>query len=573
VPALIPRLPVRHPNRGPCEAATLLHLAVAALLLAVSIGAWVAEEPTSAITALVWMCAGALTYLVTFVLTVRRSWWRPVALTSALAGAALAAYVVLQYRHLGYGDKLRFVTMVGGWSSAWLPRLAIWAPYPNSIATLLEGLLPLAFGLSLGHGSRRVRQLGVVAGLLIANGLLVTASRGAWIAELAAMTVWAVAARGRSRPIWRVAAPALTAAGIVLATLMTLALAAAQQAEASTWLAAIDRPDRLDLYRHSLSLVRDFPFSGIGLGDQFTMVLSRHALLIEVPFLTYSHNLFLELWLETGLLGAMAWVSLVAAVLVGAVAGERTELGSGFRGAYLGLVAVFVHGLCDARQSVDGWTWLPLFALLGLMAARLARTKGRVTWPGFSAWVLAPLALLLGVVAWVWPADAAWHANLGGLREIHASAPGLTPALRRAAIASAEGEYLRSVTIDPRQPTAHRRLGLLAMAQERFDDAVRHLEVAASAVPENWTTRKALGLAYMWTGNVEQASHILESLGGADIVGELNTWSWWRESRGEVALAMRAAQVSLRLLADPEIEQRVAHLRNRAEEQNRSQRE
>jgi hypothetical protein len=63
----------------------------------------------------------------------------------------------------------------------------------------------------------------------------------------------------------------------------------AAAADPSGWSFLTDA-SRLDLYRHSLSLVQDFPFTGIGLGDQFAMVLSRHALLIQVPFLTYPHN-------------------------------------------------------------------------------------------------------------------------------------------------------------------------------------------------------------------------------------------------------------------------------------------
>jgi len=74
------------------------------------------------------------------------------------------------------------------------------------------------------------------------------------------------------------------------------------------------RPDRLDAYRNSIYLIQDFPLTGIGLGEQFAMVFSRYALLLRHPFLSYSHNLYLDLWLEHGLLGATAWLWLMAAL-------------------------------------------------------------------------------------------------------------------------------------------------------------------------------------------------------------------------------------------------------------------
>ena len=79
-----------------------------------------------------------------------------------------------------------------------------------------------------------------------------------------------------------------------------------------------DRPDRLDLYRQSLWLIRDYAFTGVGLGGQFALALSRYVLLIQVPYLTYLHNLYLEVWLQQGLIGAAAWVWLLTAFVLSA---------------------------------------------------------------------------------------------------------------------------------------------------------------------------------------------------------------------------------------------------------------
>jgi len=67
---------------------------------------------------------------------------------------------------------------------------------------------------------------------------------------------------------------------------------------------------RSELLRQGLGLVRDYIFTGSGLGV-FPMVLSTYALMMNVLFLTHAHNLFLQIWIEQGLLGFVALMWLV----------------------------------------------------------------------------------------------------------------------------------------------------------------------------------------------------------------------------------------------------------------------
>jgi O-antigen ligase len=554
LPARSPRKPGQRPPTG-IRLAFFSHAAVACLLIASAFGVWVAAERASALRALAWLGTGAAVYVAMLVLAKNGERWRRTALVMVMGGAALSLYVALQYRHLEYADKVSAITGLGWLTSALFPSISSWAPFSNSVATLVEGLLPLACGIVLGRGSRdKIRMLAAGCMAIMGVGLLLSASRGAWIAEASAIGIWVFLNYAKGRRTWLVSGTAAIAAGLVVATLWSLSHNGAASA------AAFQRAERLDLYRHSMSLVHDFLFTGIGLGDQFAMVLSKHALLIEVPFLTYPHNLFLDQWLELGLPGALTWVMLIAVVLVAGVSGERVGIGAGFRGAYLGLIATFVHGLSDARQSVDGWTWLPFFALLGLLAARMRRVQVDVSPVGLTAIAGAPATLLLVVVMSCWPIEAVWRANLGGLDEVQARQDEASPVARADALNEAERAYYSALEIDGHQPTAHRRLGLLAMAQGHYKDAVAHLEAAAIADPDNWTTRKALGLACTWAGDIERASEMFGSLHDPDIPGELTTWSAWRETRGEVSLAWRALLVSVRLRPDPEIQRQIKRL-------------
>ena len=72
-----------------------------------------------------------------------------------------------------------------------------------------------------------------------------------------------------------------------------------------------------------------------------------------------------------------------------------------------------------------------------------------------------------------------------------------------------------------------------------------HLELAHQAAPSSFATRKALGLAYVWVGRLDEAESLLRGI--KDIVQELNAWGWWQSTQGEDKLAINAYQMSLRL--------------------------
>ena len=99
------------------------------------------------------------------------------------------------------------------------------------------------------------------------------------------------------------------------------------------------------------------------------MLLSRYVLLIQVPFLTYSHNLYLQTWLELGLPGMLALAWLLTVFFVSLTVLPQLRHRTLAQATALGLLATFLHGIVDARQYVDLWTGLPVFVLLGLHAA------------------------------------------------------------------------------------------------------------------------------------------------------------------------------------------------------------
>lgn len=526
---------------GPA-AAIVLHAAVAAFVATGLVGLWVAPDRAAAAASLRMFALGGVVHAVIWLGGRRSPWHRVMPLGAVAVGTLAAAYFLTQYRHLVTDAKVSLAHALGRAISAFTPALGWWSPQTNTVGTLLDGLLCLACGMALGRGPAAVRAGAGGAAAVMALGLVVSASRGSWLAVLAALAVAAaVAAPGRKIP------PAV-AGGVV--TVGVLAVVASAVAPGVPWwmrlAAQVDRPDRLEVYQHALTLVRDTPFTGLGAGDAFARALSSYALLIQVPYLTYAHNLALDLWLEHGLPGLAAWWALAAALAAAAVAGERAGLGWRFRGTWAGLLAIYLHGLTDARPSVDGWLWLPCFALTGLLAAQLSRYGVRVP----RAWALAPPLVALAVagaaIAGRGSAGAAWHANLGAVAQARAEwFAGRGDPRAPHAEGEARAQFARALELDPGDGPALRRLGLLDLASGHDDEAVRHLAGAWRDDAGNFTTRKAYGLAAVWTGDLDLAARLLTPVPG--MPEELNTWSTWRASRGERALAIAAARVSLRL--------------------------
>lgn len=527
---------------------TLLHVPLWLFLISALGGLWVAYDRK-----LGWPMLAAITvsiicyYVIINISTSENRIW-VLALCGVLSGLVVAVYFVTQCGHLEYPQKLGLISCLSRVLSRIFPSFTPFYPQRNSVAAFLEGWLPLAVAMTVGASRWWMRVVSGACAAILALAILLSASRGAWLALALCLPLWWAI---RSR--WNFVAATAFSALLILGLAAYLALVPGASLERvpiinQTLVPLFTRPDRVDVYRGSWYLVQDFPFTGIGLGGTFAMVYSRYVLLIQVPFLTYSHNLFLQVWLNHGLLGILAFLWLVVAfcALAWQVGRRSSAL---FQGAWLGVATILLHGLSDARQYADGWTFLPLFALLGLAVAATNRQIGESASRRMGRWTLAVGIAALGAVGLlVWrPLAAMAYANAGALTQARGQlTEKLTDEQRAALLQQAATCYRRAISLDAGNRTAQQRLGMLAMDARRHDEAVDHLEAAYLADPANTTTHKALGLAYTWVGRLDQAGQMLAEVPG--IVEELNVWGWWWGTQGESEWAANAYRVSLLLM-------------------------
>jgi putative inorganic carbon (HCO3(-)) transporter len=224
--------------------------------------------------------------------------------------------------------------------------------HPNVLAGSLLIILPLALGWVLFGWSRLPwieRILFSLAALAMAGVVVITQSRGAWLA-LGAVLVALPVLRWR----WGWILLLLVAAFGILAALR-LGFNPLIEAVASG--GAIEgMNDRLDIWSRTVFMIQDFPLTGIGMGTFTQVADALYPFSLALPGTIYhAHNLFLQVAVDLGIPGLIAWLAvlLVAAAcawqLYRAEKTKRGRLAAGLgAGLLCSLLAMSVHGLTDA---------------------------------------------------------------------------------------------------------------------------------------------------------------------------------------------------------------------------------
>lgn len=214
--------------------------------------------------------------------------WRALYALTAM-GAGMALYSLYHYFIVGAGEVTGGVRRI----------LAIYHS-PNALALFLGRLIPIAAAQTLfGAVIRRSRALALAPAAALALVLVAfyfTYSRGA-MAGIAAGVLLVLAG-------WRPKAALLGAAvGAVLLLVVLPGLAAERMAQAVPLL------QRVYVWQAALAMAADHPIVGVG-PDNFLYHYPQY-ILAEAkfePFMSHPHNLLLDFWLRSGILGLAALV-------------------------------------------------------------------------------------------------------------------------------------------------------------------------------------------------------------------------------------------------------------------------
>lgn len=470
----------------------------------------------------------------------------------------------------------------------------------NRVAGILVILLPLgAAGVMRTRRRRRQTRMAAMVAMAIALGaLLMTFSRGGWLG-LAVGGGYAVYLYWRFDPTNQ--SPRKGWGDGVLLGCGTLLLVAFGVSVFSPfvvdWLERMGMGgsvlSRIHLWQDSLLLVQDYWLTGSGLNGT-EMIYSSYIFLLHVPFLYHAHNLYLQILLEQGVVGLLAFISIIAitgwrlrnalryasllerlAILsidspadlpadLSAVKSRASQIPYSsalrqarrphrrnrlFGAAAMGsVVALSVHGMLDSEVYASSWAAL-LFVPVGFAFALpdrsplLSAAAPGVQVPKVELNMVAIVPALLVFALFLLPGiQSALMANLGAVAQTRAELALYTQggwpiqdAVRRdnlVDLAPAIRRYELALALNPDNGTARRRLGQIALSQGEYERAQQYLEPAYQRAPEHRVTRQLLGEVYAATGRVAQSAMLWKTVPSEQ--GQLNLrYLWYQRIHAE----------------------------------------
>ena len=244
------------------------------------------------------------------------------------------------------------------------PLLVSNTVHPNVMASALTLLLPLSFALAAQRNqtSRHIALISLAIWSFMLCMLILTESRGGYLSTAVATCLVFWLSRRWS---W-----ALSAGIATIATVWGLALidnpALARAVDPANW------NFRQEVWQVGLQMQADFPFTGVGMGS-FNAVAER-----LYPLATQNnpgaHNLFLQVGLDLGLLGLIAFLAIVIIALTSAWQAhtyyreQEPFLAATAVGLFACLSGLVVHGLVDG--TIWGTRGAPLlWLIIGLTLA------------------------------------------------------------------------------------------------------------------------------------------------------------------------------------------------------------
>lgn len=546
---------------------SVFSVALALFLLSAGVGVWAAYDRNLAWAGL-WSIVSAIgIYWAIAHQPDTRHLYVALALFALLA-PALTLYFLASNVWDQYPVKIPLLFDAETAIARFMPQVGTHPIHPNIVGGTVASLLLLYVPLialardasGQGRWFKRAALAGWgVCGVIAALGLLLSVSRGAWMALGTVAALWIVwrllgryARRKADSPrrAWRLRVTVMAALIIMGAGLAALAGALVLLGDLPGSGAL---HNRLALLQDALLLARDYIPIGTGPGT-FEMQYSIYTLLIHVGHTTHSHNLFVDLLIEQGVLGLLGYLLLVAVAVGYALRCHRraTPAVAWLLEAGLAVLAVqLLHGLVDDIQYGSRVFMALPFGLI-LAASHIApqqshsedvvskRTAVRRWLP-----VVAGLVLLLLGFTYRGPLAAQFYASLGAVEQSRVELGSYDQAnfderpmeqVRREenldrAIALLE----RARRIAPAQVTARQRLATILLARGQYDQAREQMEPVWSAGHRDSVTRLLLGDALVATGDVERAAETIRGLTWAHsrLLGQ--GWAYYVDERWQQA--------------------------------------
>lgn len=246
---------------------------------------------------------------------------------------------------------------------------------PNTFAEVLILLLPLVLALFLCSKTLLGRLAAAAAFAVGVAALGMTYSRASWVGIACAMAVMVFLWKPKLIPFFAVfcalCVPFLPST--IWNRILTITILTSDASTAS----------RIPLYRAALEVIRSRPVRGAGLGTSAPQAFITAFNLFHANFpYVHSHNFYLELWIQTGLLGFVSFFAAMLWNIKNAARAVRHSKGSAARtitcAAAASLCGIMVCGLADYPWHYPRVMCIFWFVFaVALAGAKLCRGEAR----------------------------------------------------------------------------------------------------------------------------------------------------------------------------------------------------
>lgn len=280
-------------------------LSVVAFGFSLCVGGALSFSRGSIKPALVFVCFLTSFFLVACFMRSRE--WLMRCVWSALAAAGLVSlYGIYQY----------FFGMA--WGGAWIDsslfediagRVTSTLENPNMLAEYLILLFPMAFARLLTATEKAERRVAFAGCALLGACVILTWSRGAWLGLLFSTVLLLL--------IWHRRTLYLLLAGVAAIPLLPLVLPSSIVSRFTSIgnLADTSTSYRVNIWRGAVHMLNDYWLSGIGIGEAAWGTVYPRYSLAAIESAPHSHNLFLQIWVEMGVVGLLIFLAFIVLLL------------------------------------------------------------------------------------------------------------------------------------------------------------------------------------------------------------------------------------------------------------------
>ena len=315
-----------------------------------------------------------------------------------VGGTTLVTTGALYAHTIGYDRQIRELAAAGNAGLArqlanMIDRAFGSFPSANSFAGFLVLIIPVAVGLFLYEHDLKLRIWLGAAITMMTVALYLTYSKGGLIAlavGVAVMLYGGLTVRKGIRSPGRLVVPLLLTVGVLVYIFWTFF--------GFNAIAAIGNVSgRVELWRGAWRMFLDRPWLGVGPGNFGTEFTRYQA---GAVFSNYAHNTYLQVAVEQGVLGLIAFLATMAAVLAWSWRRVRENQGGGQTLLRLGLVgglaAFIVHNAVDYTWYIPGVA-VSFWIIAGLAVASEREAANVGAQPTPARWAVV-VAVGLGVI-------------------------------------------------------------------------------------------------------------------------------------------------------------------------------